>query len=127
MESARNLLSDLANPFRIKIMQILDESPNTFTDIARKLSISNSEVSRYISRLTEHKFIVKHSRIKKFELTPFERMILLFFSPIMYILDNNEYFKIHDFLDLPFNLISEINSLSRCEFINGTGKVMLKL
>lgn len=127
MEHNQNLLSDLANPLRLKIMHILDESSNTFTDLTKRLSISNSEVSRHISRLSGQNFIIKHASTKILELTPFGKIMLTLFAPIIYILDNSEFFKTHDFLDLPYNLITEIDSLDECEYIDGTGNVMLKL
>ena len=70
MESRNLLISELANYTRIEILNSLHEFPTTFTDLSKKLNISNSEVSRHVTRLTEHGFVQKDTSSRKFELTP---------------------------------------------------------
>ena len=120
-----NLISEFMNPTRINILKLLSLTPVSFTDLAKKFDISNSEVSRHCSRLEQHGFIKKE--LRKFKLTSFGGLVLTLFSPIEFIFNKADYFREHNIDELSLKLIRNIFSLIDCELIEGTGNVMLKL
>lgn len=125
LKTDKSIVSDFMNPIRITILQLLSKSPSKFSDLAKEMDISNSEVSRHLKRLEQHGFVRKESR--EFILTSFGGLALTLFSPIEFIFKNTKYFHNHSVDDLSLNLIRNINSLIDCELIEGTGNVMLKL
>jgi len=55
-----DLISELSNPIRIKILNLLNENPLILTNITNEIDdVSKSEVSRHLSRLMKHGFIQK--------------------------------------------------------------------
>ncbi|MHA2226869.1 MAG: ArsR family transcriptional regulator [Candidatus Hodarchaeales archaeon] len=127
METRNLLISELANSIRVEILNSLHEFPTTFTDLSKKLNISNSEVSRHVTRLTEHGFVQKDISSRKFELTPLGKLITILFDPIDFVFHQAEFFRSHDVTDLPISFIRDLDLLDGCELIHGTGHVMLKL
>ncbi len=122
-----NLFSELSNPIRLKIIKILSQNHATFTELSNKFDLSNSEVSRHISRLVGHGFIQKLKNSKSYGLTPLGEIILFLFNPIDLIFQHLDYFKTHLISDLPESLIRDIDALDNSNFINGTGAVMMKI
>jgi DNA-binding transcriptional ArsR family regulator len=127
MESKKHLLLEFANPIRIEILQQLNFSPLSFTDVSKKLDISNSEVSRHLNRLIEQKFVEKEIGSKKLKLTTFGELMVTIFAPLDFIFHHAEYFQEHDLLNLPTSFIRDLDHLSDSQLIKGTGNVMLKL
>ena len=81
MSDYSDLISELSNPIRIKILLLLNENPATLTNIAEKIGdISKSEVSRHLSRLLEHGFIQKEMPAgRNYEISPFGKVVILNF------------------------------------------------
>lgn len=127
MDTYRHLISDFSNPIRIQILIDLYTESTTFTELARKYSISNSEISRHINRLTEQGFIEKELGSRRFNLTPFGETTIELYTPLNFIFKQAEYFRNHDLRGLPLKLLNIVNSLADCEFIEGTGHVMIKI
>ncbi|MHA1671309.1 MAG: ArsR family transcriptional regulator [Promethearchaeota archaeon] len=129
MSEYSNLISELSNPIRIKILFMLNEKATTLTDIAEKLgNISKSEVSRHLSRLMKYGFIQKKLPSgRKYEISPFGKVVISIFRPINFIFQYSKYFKTHQIDDLPMHLIREIDAIKDCEFVSGTGEVMFKI
>lgn len=129
MSEYSDLISELSNPIRIKILFMLNEKAATLTDIAEKLGeISKSEVSRHLSRLTKHGFIQKELPSgRKYEISSFGKVLITIFRPIDFIFRYSEYFRTHRIDDLPMHLIRELDLMKDCEFVSGTGEVMYKI
>ncbi len=129
MSEYSDLISELSNPVRIKILFMLTEKAATLTDIAEKLGdISKSEVSRHLSRLMKCGFIQKELPSgRKYEISSFGKVLITIFRPIDFIFRYSEYFRTHRIDDLPMHLIREIDVIKDCEFVSGTGEVMFKI
>ena len=129
MSDYSDLISELSNPIRIKILFLLNENPATLTNVSETIGdISKSEVSRHLSRLLKHGFIQKEMPSgRNYEISPFGKVVILNFSPINFLFQHFAYFKTHRIDDLPENLIRKIDVLKDCEFINGVGEVMSKI
>jgi DNA-binding transcriptional ArsR family regulator len=127
VNSSDILLTEIANPNRIEILQILAKSPNTFTELTKILDISSSEISRHLNRLTDQKIIEKQHPSRYFQLTSLGQLIIQLISPLNFILKHVDYFENHIFTDLPIDLIKNLDALQNCEIVQGTGLVMIKM
>ncbi|MFW9880473.1 MAG: ArsR family transcriptional regulator [Candidatus Thorarchaeota archaeon] len=97
MSEYSDLISELSNPIRIKILFLLNENPATLTNIAEKIDdISKSEVSRHLNRFMERGFIQKEMPAGcKYKISSFGKVVNLNFSPINFLFQHFEYFKTH--------------------------------
>jgi DNA-binding MarR family transcriptional regulator len=127
MDLKKHLIIEFANPIRIKILQELGLSPSSFTNLAKMLNISNSEVSRHLNRLTEQRFVQKELGSKKLKLTSFGELMITIFAPIDFIFHHAKFFQEHDLVNLPTSFKRDLDQLTDSELIQGTGNVMLKL
>ncbi|MFW9993050.1 MAG: ArsR family transcriptional regulator [Candidatus Odinarchaeota archaeon] len=121
------LISEFSSPKRVDILQILVDGPISFTELSNKLDISSSEVSRHLARLTDQGFVKKHQTSRKFELAPLGELASLLFSPLDFVFSQADYFRTHSVTDIPVSLIRDLDVLSTCEMVEGTGFAMLKL
>ncbi|MHA1971896.1 MAG: ArsR family transcriptional regulator [Candidatus Hodarchaeales archaeon] len=126
MSSNKFLINEISNPVRLEILQKLYNSPVKFTDLAKEIGISNSEVSRHLTRLTEQGFVEKELGTRNFKLAPLGKIVTTLFLPVQFVLEHADYFRTHD-LDLPISFLRDLDSLSESSFIKGTGNVMLKI
>jgi len=122
-----SLLSTFANINRKNILELLDKKPDTMTGLAKKLEISNSEVSRHLPRLSEQGFIIKNAKDNKFSLTEFGRLSLTVVKPLDFIFSHKQFFEKHTFTSFEEDFVKTFDSLSDSELIEGTGKVMMTI
>ncbi|MHA1975842.1 MAG: ArsR family transcriptional regulator [Candidatus Hodarchaeales archaeon] len=127
MNSKKHLITEFANPIRIEILQQLSLSPISFTDLSKRLNISNSEVSRHLNRLTEQRFVHKELGSKNLKLTSFGELMITVFSPLDFIFHHAEFFQNHDLTNLPSLFKHDLDQLIDAELIQGTGNIMLKI
>ncbi|MHA1991409.1 MAG: ArsR family transcriptional regulator [Candidatus Hodarchaeales archaeon] len=122
-----NVISEFSNPTRLKLIKIISDKPSTFTELSKNFDLSNSEVSRHLTRLTEYGFIQKRMNSKKYELSPLGETTLLIFQPLDFLFKNLDYFRTHLVTDLPSSFLKEIDVLNEAEFISTVGQVMIKI
>jgi len=122
-----DVLTEIANSYRLEILQILAQSPISFTELTKRLELSSSEISRHLNRLVEQKFIEKQHPSRNFQLTSIGKLIIQLMSPLNYVLSHANYFENHRLTDLPSSIIKNIDALERSEIIDGTGLVMIKM
>ncbi|MHA1966194.1 MAG: ArsR family transcriptional regulator [Candidatus Hodarchaeales archaeon] len=121
-------LNDLISPTRIKILTIINETPNSLTQIAKLLELSKPEVSRHLTRMKELGLINKVE--KDHYLTNLGIIVLMNLRPFEFIIENYEYFRNHQIIDLPESIIKNIDSLRHSNLVEGAGyifKMMEKL
>ncbi|MHA1148637.1 MAG: ArsR family transcriptional regulator [Promethearchaeota archaeon] len=124
-----DLISELSNPIRIKILFLLKKEALTLTTIAEEVGkISKSEISRHLSRLIERGFIQKEVPSgRRYQLTSFGSVIIRLYKPINFLFHHSEFFKSHTINSLPSFLIKDIDNLKKGEFLDDAGKVMFKI
>ncbi|MFX1388288.1 MAG: helix-turn-helix domain-containing protein [Promethearchaeota archaeon] len=124
-----NLLSEISNSHRIKILSLLDENDITLTKITERLGdISRPEVSRHLTRLTRHGFIRKEIPVgRKYEITPFGKIAIDVVKPLKFLFKHYAYFKKHRVNDLPNFLTRQLDALENSESIQNIGKLMNKV
>lgn len=127
--SNSDLISEISNPIRIKILFLLYEKNATLTELTKKIgNISNSEISRHLGRLASQNFVKKESIPgRKYEITSFGEIFIRIYKPLNFIFQYSEYFQKHRLNDISEDLIKKIHYLQNSELVKGTGIVMDKM
>jgi DNA-binding Lrp family transcriptional regulator len=99
--------------------------PSTLTEIANELNISKPEISRHLSKMKEQGLIYKEE--KKHKMTNFGETLLTQLSLIEFITENFEFFKEHQLIDLPLEIIRKIDYLKKSEIIAGAGYIFKRM
>ncbi len=118
-------LNEFTHPSRMRILKILQLNPSTLTEITKSLNLSKPEVSRHLARMREAGLIVKDDRIHS--LSNLGELILVNTSSLYFILEEHDYFKNHQVIDIPESLLRQLDSLSTADLIIGTGYLMKKM
>ncbi|MHA2247434.1 MAG: ArsR family transcriptional regulator [Candidatus Hodarchaeales archaeon] len=90
-----NLSRVFSNSTRFQIMYLLDEDPQTLTELTTKISdISASVVSRHLSILDEYDLIKKRTATSRtYELSLYGESVIRMMKPLTFFLKNSTYFK----------------------------------
>lgn len=123
MNNSENLINELSFPLRSKILQELLDEPLKLNDIANKFTVSKSEISRHLSRLTEINIVTKNNKTHDYILTPLGEAYITLLLPVKFVLDKNDFFQNH-FIDLPTNLSRMIDNLGQSKCLIGSGEVL---
>ena len=123
MSTSDDLLSELSFPLRSRLLLELLETPLKLNDIANKFTVSKSEISRHLSRLTEINIVTKNIKTHEYFLTPLGEAYITLLQPVKFVLDENDFFKGH-FIDLPPNLSRMIDNLGQSKHLIGSGEVL---
>lgn len=117
LEKLCNLLFELSNEDRIRILKQLDKKPMNITNIAKKLDLKVQEVSRHISRLSESRLTLKDLD-SSYHITPYGKLVLDQLSGFEFISENMEYFSTHSIDFLPLDLKKQLGNLSDSRYID---------
>ena len=90
-----NLLFEISNENRYKIIKLIKQEPKRITDIINQLELTSPEARRHVSRLCEIGLIQRDIN-GQYHLTPYEEVSLLHVHEFDFIAKNQEYFKIKD-------------------------------
>lgn len=125
--SNAQLMDTIFHSVRFKIIKIVSEQPQTFTNISNIINVSSSEVSRHLNKLYALKVIEKDAISKKISLTLFGKAFLELFTPIEFIFRYKDFFNTHDISGIPIKFIQRFAVLQEAELVSGTGPVMFKM
>ncbi len=117
MEGLSKLLFELASEDRLSILLAIQEKPRRLTQIAQKLDLTVQETSRYLSRLSEAKLIVKDAE-GLYNLVPYGAYIVAQLSGLEFLSNNREYFTTHNLSGIPEEYMARIGELRGCTFID---------
>jgi DNA-binding transcriptional ArsR family regulator len=95
MENLGNLLFELANEDRLRILIRLQEKPMRLTRISNKLKLNMQETSRHLSRLSEAGLVLKNSE-GRYCIQPFGEEILTLMDGFEFLEKYRDYFKTYD-------------------------------
>ena len=127
MVSYSTPVSIFSHSARIEIIKALINSPHTVTDLTEIIDLSMPEISRHLSKLSEHGFVDKSAITRKYEITNFGRTALQLYRPLDFMFSHSDFFQTHDISALPSSLKASIDQLSDAQYIQGTGFVMMKM
>ena len=111
MESLYDLLFELSNEERQKILLELEKGPNNLTRIAKKLDFTAQGTSRHVARLLQMSLITRNLE-GNYILTPYGRVSLKLLSAYEFLSKNRQYFLSHDASVLPYEFINRLGELS---------------
>jgi predicted transcriptional regulator len=111
MESLSELLFELSNEDRLKILLELEKGPNNLTRIAKNLDFTAQGTSRNVARLVETA-IISRNPDGEYELTPYGSVSLRLLSSYEFLSRNKQYFLGHDASVLPYEFINRLGELA---------------
>jgi predicted transcriptional regulator len=111
MENLCDILFEVSNEDRLRILKALQEEPRNLTPLARKLGLSTQEASRHAVRLSEVGLAAKDSE-GLYTLTPYGRLTLSQLRGIEFTSHHKDYFNAHTAEDLPSEYGARLGELS---------------
>ena len=103
MEALTDLLFELSNDDRLKILQDLEKGPKNLTRVAKTLGLSVQEASRNVARLVQMSLVTRNPD-GDYALTPYGGISLKLLSSYEFLSKNRQYFLGHDFSVLPYHV-----------------------
>lgn len=117
MENLCNLLFELSNEDRLKILHKLAKKGMNVTNLSKALSLSTQETSRHLSRLYEVGLIQKDAKGLN-HLNEYGELALKQLVGLRFISLYDDYFRSHSLTHLPREFISRIGDLSNSKPVN---------
>jgi len=105
-----DLMFEVSNEDRVRILMELLAEPCTYSDLSRKLGITSQEVSRHVKRLIENGLITRRSD-GSLELTPFGMLLLRQLPALRFTSRHRGYFNEHLMDSLPDTLLARMGEL----------------
>jgi len=115
MEALCDLLFELSNEDRMKILLELEKGPKNLTRIAKGLNFTSQGTSRNVARLLQMSLITRNLE-GNYILTPYGRVSLKLLSSYEFLSRNRQYFLSHDTSVLPYDFINRLGELSESSF-----------
>jgi predicted transcriptional regulator len=115
MEALCDLLFELSNEERLKILLELEKGPKNLTSIAKNLDSTNQGTSRNIARLIQTSLITRNPD-GDYSLTPYGSDSLRLLSSYEFLSRNRQYFLSHDASVLPYQFVNRLGELSVSSF-----------
>lgn len=113
---------ELAGEQRLEIMYRLFQKRYKISDVAKELNATIPEVFRNFERLVKANLIEKEAN-GTYDLTTYGRIVCNQIPSFSFISQNNQYFKNHNFGDLPKKYIHRIGALEKGQYIKGFTRV----
>lgn len=117
MTELSQFLADVFASGRLQILQALESGPMRFTQVAKVLKASESEVSRNLNRLLSGQLVSKHPT-KGFELTGSARIALAALPPLSFVAAHQDYVNTHAFGQLPPEFNRRLHQLAGARLVN---------
>ena len=115
MDALCDLLFELSNEDRLKILFELEKGPKNLVKIAKELDSTTQGTSRNIARLVETS-IIRRNPDGEYELTQYGSVSLKLLSSHEFLSRNRQYFLGHDASVLPYEFINRLGELSASFF-----------
>ena len=110
-----DLMFEVSNEERVRILRVIKRKRTSFSGIARELDITTQEVSRHFNRLMEAGLTTR-DREGHPSLTPFGNILLRQLEAARFTNDHRDYFVTHKADLLPDMFISRMGELSGLRF-----------
>ncbi|HET7643743.1 MAG TPA: hypothetical protein VFK40_09565 [Nitrososphaeraceae archaeon] len=118
-ESLKNIFFILGNEYRLKIIDALfNRKRLTMTKLAIELGTELSTIQNYVEYLLQNEIIEKDQK-GNYKLTNLTELLITQIPSFTFLINNQEYFKEHDFGDLPIHFINRISDLSNSTIVRG--------
>lgn len=117
MERLCDLLFELSNTDRVRILLSLKKSSNNITGISKELGITTQETSRHITRLADVGLVTR-SPDGLYSVSSYGEIVFNQVDGIEFSSSHREYFKDHTLDTLPYEFVSRIGELKDCFYID---------
>jgi predicted transcriptional regulator len=111
MRGFHDLLFEMSNENRYKILLLLREESKRITDLTRNTELTTTEVRRHVSRLSELG-LLRRDVEGLYHLTPYGETSLLLSQELQYLSSNSDYFEDHTPSLIPTRFLKRIGELS---------------
>jgi predicted transcriptional regulator len=108
-----DLMFEVSNEDRVRILRELSAEHCTYSDLSRRLEITTQEVSRHVQRLTENGLTVRRSD-GLLALTPFGELLLRQLATLRFTSSHRGYFADHVISGLPDKFMARMGELGGC-------------
>ena len=119
LERFYDVLFELSNEDRHRILLRLDKEPSNLTNLARELELSFPETSRHVLRLSEVGLIQKNVK-GSYRLTPYGEVVLKQLHELEFTSKHKDYFINHTLTDLPIEYIKRLGDLKGSKYTDDT-------
>lgn len=117
MKRLCDVMFELSNEDRLRILQELEGVASIVTGISNKLGLTNQEVSRHLSRLGDVGLTTR-APDGQYSLTSFGRLTLKQIEGLEFTSRHNKYFIDHTVEDLPSNFVYRIGELEGSSYVD---------
>jgi predicted transcriptional regulator len=114
MERLCDLLFELSNEDRLKILFELRKENLKLSHISRRLDFSVQETSRNIARLVEAKLATRTTE-GEYEISPYGAQAIRLIPGYQFLSKHSDYFYMHSLENLPQRFASRIGELIECK------------
>ncbi|MCW4041862.1 MAG: ArsR family transcriptional regulator [Candidatus Bathyarchaeota archaeon] len=126
MEQLCNLLFEVSNEDRLRILHLLHQQGMNVTQLSKALGLSSQEASRHMSRLNKTGLTLKESD-GKYHLTLYGKLLLTQVQGIDFTSRHQQYFLDHTLDQLPRPFIHRLGELSSSTFLNDIMEVFTNI
>lgn len=117
MENLCDLLFELSNVDRLRILHQLDKEAKNVTGLSRELGLTIQEASRHVSRLADVGLTEKDAN-GLHSLTPYGRLTLRQIQGVKFTSIHGDYFKNHSLTEIPMEFVSRLGELADSSYID---------
>ena len=117
MERLCDLLFELSNEDRLRILFELEKENFKLSHIAKKLDFTVQETSRNLTRLLKSQLVTK-TPDGAYEITSYGRQSIRMLSGYQFVSMHSDYFSRHDLSNLPQKFLTRFGELIDCQQVN---------
>ena len=117
MEKLCNLLFELSNEDRLRILNAIDKEATNVTNLSNTLGLTTQECSRHVSRLSKARLTSKDVE-GLHHLTPYGELILKQLEGLKFISQHSSYFISHTLAGIPPEFIFRIGELAETTYVD---------
>lgn len=117
------LLFEVASEDRLKILTFLEQKAFRLTEIAGKLSATDPEASRHLSRLSKAGLVAKTAN-GAYALTPLGRTACAILPSFGILATRREYFLSHDLSSIPSEFLRRIGELAEHRYLDHLDEIL---
>jgi len=110
-ENFYNLLFEVSNEIRHRILLLLQRNAMRITEIAKEQGLNHPEIRRHITRL-RHIGLIERDVEGFYHLTPYGEATILLLREFEFLSANSEYFETHSLAEVPARYMKQIGELS---------------
>ncbi|MCW4013246.1 MAG: DUF1724 domain-containing protein [Candidatus Bathyarchaeota archaeon] len=126
MQSLCDLMFELSNMDRVRMLLTLLQGPENITAISRKLNITTQETSRHITRLSDVG-LVSRTPDGTYRITSYGKIVFNQVSGIEFLSEHKDYFIDHTMEALPYEFVSRLGDLKNSSYIGNVMTVFQKI